>query len=191
MEISENWLREWVDPAVDSDTLMSQLTMAGLEVGGWRDAAPQLDNVVVAQVDEVQKHPDADKLNLCQVNDGSETFQVICGAANVRAGLRVAFARVGARLPDIKIRKARIRGVESFGMICSAAELQLAESSDGILELPADAPVGTALVEYLALADRIIDIDLTPNRGDCLSIAGVAREVAAINNAPARSHRDQ
>jgi len=181
MEISENWLREWADPPVGSEKLMSQLTMAGLEVGGSRRAAPALQNVVVAEVVAVEKHPDADKLSLCDVNDGNDAFKVVCGARNVRAGLKVAFARVGAKLPGVEIKKSKIRGVVSEGMICSAAELELAETSDGILELPADAPSGMPIVEYLELADTIIDIDLTPNRGDCLCIAGVAREVAAIN----------
>jgi phenylalanyl-tRNA synthetase beta chain len=149
MEISENWLREWVNPDIDSDTLASQLTMAGLEVGSLRSAAPALGNIVVAQVTSVEKHPDADKLNLCQVSDGEASYQVVCGASNVRGGLKVAFARVGAELPGIKIKKAKLRGVESEGMICSAAELQLAESSEGILELPEDAPPGLAIVDYL------------------------------------------
>jgi len=186
MEISENWLREWVDPAVDADTLGSQLTMAGLEVKALRGAAPALSNVVVGEVENAERHPDADKLNLCQVSDGEASFQVVCGASNVRTGLKVAFARVGAVLPGIKIKKAKLRGVVSEGMICSAAELQLAESSEGILELPDDAPPGMSIVEYLDLIDNIIDIDLTPNRGDCLSIAGVAREVAAIHKMPLR-----
>ena len=181
MEISENWLREWADPAIDSNTLISQLTMAGLEVEGLRSAAPKLVDVVVAEVVAIEKHPDADKLNVCQVTDGKESYAVVCGASNVRANLKVAFARIGAELPGIKIKKAKLRGVESQGMICSAAELQLTESSDGILELPEDAPVGVSIVEYLLLDDNIIEIDLTPNRGDCLSIAGVAREVSAIN----------
>ena len=181
MEISENWLREWADPAIDSDTLISQLTMAGLEVEGLRSAAPKLVDVVVAEVVAIEKHPDADKLNVCQVTDGTESYTVVCGASNVRANLKVAFARIGAELPGIKIKKAKLRGVESQGMICSAAELQLTESSDGILELPEDAPPGVSIVEYLLLDDNIIEIDLTPNRGDCLSIAGVAREVSAIN----------
>ena len=181
MDISENWLREWADPAIDSDTLISQLTMAGLEVEGSRSAAPKLVAVVVAEVVAVEKHPDADKLKVCQLTDGKDSYSVVCGASNVRAGLKVAFARIGAELPGIKIKKAKLRGIESQGMICSAAELQLAESSDGILELPDDAPSGLSIVEYLLLDDNIIDIDLTPNRGDCLSIAGVAREVSAIN----------
>ena len=181
MEISENWLREWVNPDIDSDTLVAQLTMAGLEVDGTRPAAPNVDNVVVAEVLAVEQHPDADKLRVCQVNDGSDTWNVVCGAGNVRRGLKVALARVGAELPGIKIKKARLRGVESQGMICSAAELQLEETSSGIMELPGDAPVGAPIVEYLGLEDNIIEIDLTPNRGDCLSISGVAREVAAVN----------
>ena len=184
MEISENWLREWVDPAIDSDTLVSQLTMAGLEVEGLRRAAPELVDVVVAEITAVDKHPDADKLNLCQVADDCGSYPVVCGASNVRTGLKVAFARIGGELPGIKIKKAKLRGIESHGMICSASELQLAESSEGILELPGDAPVGMSIVDYLSLDDNIIDIDLTPNRGDCLSIAGVAREVSAINKAP-------
>jgi len=190
MEISENWLREWVDPKIDTDTLVSQLTMAGLEVGGLRSAAPELHNVVVARVESCERHPDADKLNLCRVSDAEATYQVVCGARNVRVGLKVALARVGAELPGIKIKKAKLRGVESEGMICSAAELQLEESSDGILELPDDAPVGASIVDYLALVDNIIDIDLTPNRGDCLSIAGVAREVSAINRLQLQQNGD-
>ncbi|MEM7564354.1 MAG: phenylalanine--tRNA ligase subunit beta [Pseudomonadota bacterium] len=184
MEISENWLREWANPEIDSDTLVSQLTMAGLEVEGIQSAAPELPNVVVAEVVSVERHPDADKLNVCLVSDGSDQFNVVCGAPNVRAGLKVAFARIGARLPGIKIKKAKLRGVESQGMICSASEMQLSEDSSGILELPLDAPVGETIVDYLGLNDQIIEIDLTPNRGDCLSIAGVAREVSAINSVP-------
>ncbi|MFT5398839.1 MAG: phenylalanyl-tRNA synthetase beta chain [Gammaproteobacteria bacterium] len=181
MKFSENWLREWVSPPVDLDVLLSQLTMAGLEVEGTARAAAPMSNVVVAQIVSVEKHPNADKLNLCQLTDGTDNWSVICGAANVRAELKVALARIGAVLPGIKIKKAKLRGVESEGMICSASELQLTESSEGILELPVDAPIGMNLIEYLDLDDNIIEIDLTPNRGDCLSIAGVAREVSAIN----------
>ncbi len=182
MRISENWLREWVNPDLSTDELVAQLTMAGLEVDSVEAAAPKLDNIVVAEVIKREKHPQADKLSLCQVDDGSgELVQVICGAANVREGLKVPFARIGAELPGFKIKKAKLRGVESFGMICSEQELQMADSSNGILELPADAPIGQAISEYLALNDSLIEIDLTPNRGDCLSIAGVAREVAANN----------
>ncbi len=183
MKISEKWLREWANPPIDSDALVHQLTMAGLEVDSVESAQPAFDGVVVAEVLSCDKHPDADKLNLCRVDDGSgQPVQVICGAKNVRAGLKVAFARVGATLPGIEIKKAKLRGVESFGMICSESELQLSDDSDGIMELPADASVGVTLAEYLDLDDTLIEIDLTPNRGDCLSIQGVAREVVANND---------
>ncbi len=185
MKISENWLRELVNPAIDTDTLMAQLTMAGLEVEGVESAGSDIQGIVVGEILSLEQHPNADKLSLCQVSDGGETVPVICGAKNVRKGLKVAFARVGAKLPDIKIKKARLRGVESHGMLCSASELKLAEGSDGILELPNDAPVGANLSDYLQLDDQIIEIDLTPNRGDCLSLSGVAREVAAINGTAA------
>jgi len=181
MKLSENWLREWVNPDIDTGVLISQLTMAGLEVEAVEPAGADLDKVIIGEVIAVEQHPDADKLSLCQVSDGNSEVPVICGADNVREGLKVAFAQVGATLPGLKIKKARLRGIESHGMLCSATELKLAESSDGILELPEDAPVGIDIVEYLALKDNIIEIDLTPNRGDCLSLAGVAREVAAIN----------
>ncbi len=182
MKLSENWLREWANPQIDSDALASQLTMAGLEVEGVSAAAPLLENVVVGEILAIEKHADADKLNVCQVHDGKDSWTVVCGAANVVGAQKVVLARVGAQLPGIKIKKAKLRGVESQGMICSASELHLAESSEGILILPDDAPAGMALVDYLALDDRIIEIDLTPNRGDCLSIAGVAREISALNS---------
>ena len=183
MKISEKWLREWANPPIDSEALVHQLTMAGLEVDSVESARPSFDGVVVAEVISCEKHPDADKLNLCRVDDGSGApVQVICGARNVRAGLKVAFARVGAQLPGLRIKKAKLRGVESFGMICSESELQLSEDSDGIMELPADAPIGRDLGDYLDLDDNLIEIDLTPNRGDCLSIQGVARELVANND---------
>lgn len=177
MKISENWLREWANPELNTDQLVSQLTMAGLEVDSVESAAPEFNKVVVAEVISCEQHPDADRLNLCQVNDGSKhPVQVICGASNVKAGLKIAFAQVGAELPGFKIKKAKLRGVESFGMICSEKELQLSDNSEGIMELPADAPISMPLEQYLQLNDTLIEIDLTPNRGDCLSISGVARE---------------
>ena len=182
MKLSENWLREWVNPDIETDLLVEQLTMAGLEVEGVEPAGAEFEKVVVAEVLSVEPHPDADRLSVCQVDDGNNTLQVICGASNVRQGMKAVLARVGARLPGLKIKKAKMRGVESQGMLCSESELQLAESSDGIFELPADAPTGSNISEYLKLEDKIIEIDLTPNRGDCLSLAGVAREVAAINH---------
>ena len=130
MKLSENWLREWVNPAINTKLLAEQLTMAGLEVESIAPAGADLKQVVVAEVLSVEPHPDADRLKICQVNDGSDTVQVVCGAGNVRQGMKAVLARVGACLPDIKVSKAKMRGVESLGMLCSASELQLAESSE-------------------------------------------------------------
>ncbi len=185
MKFSEQWLREWVNPQLDTDALCEQLSMAGLEVDAVEPAAALFENIVVAQVDAVEAHPDADKLRVCRVSDGREDLQIVCGAPNVAAGMKVPLARIGAVLPGgMKIKKAKLRGVESTGMLCSAAELGLLEQAEGLLSLPEDAPLGQDVREYLQLDDRIIDIDLTPNRGDCLSIQGVAREVAALNGLP-------
>lgn len=189
MQFSVAWLREWVDPPIDAKTLADQLSMAGLEVDAITAAAPAFDGVVVGAVQAVAPHPNAEKLRLCTLDLGSgEPTSIICGAANVAAGQRVAVAQIGAGLPGgLKIKRAKLRGVESFGMICSAAELGLAEASDGILVLPDDAPIGTDLRDYLSLDDVAIEVDLTPDRGDCLSLAGLAREVAAINRLPWRA----
>jgi len=181
MKISEAWLREWVNPAIATDELVHLITMAGLEVDGCEPAASVFTGVVVGEVLSALPHPDADKLRVCQVSDGTATFQVVCGASNVREGLRIPFARIGARLAeDFVIKKAKLRGVESFGMLCSAEELGMAETAEGLLELPADAPVGVDIRDYLKLDDQLIEVDLTPNRGDCLSIAGLAREVGVL-----------
>ncbi|MEM7100648.1 MAG: phenylalanine--tRNA ligase subunit beta [Pseudomonadota bacterium] len=183
MKFSEAWLREWVDPGLPRDELLSQLTMAGLEVDGVEPVAGEFTGVVVGQIVSSALHPDADKLKVCQVSDGSETVQVVCGAPNAREGLLTAFARVGALLPEnFKIKKAKLRGVESFGMLCSAQELGLGEDHDGIMELPTELNVGADLVAALQLDDVTIDVDLTPNRGDCLSLKGLAREVGVLNN---------
>ena len=185
MKISEHWLREWVNPSVTTDELVRCLTMAGLEVDSTEPAATAFTGVVVGEVLSTVKHPEADKLSVCEVSDGSATFQVICGAPNVRPGLKVPFAKIGAKLaPDFQIKKAKLRGMESHGMLCSAEELGLAESADGLLELPSDAPAGTDIRDFLKLDDTLIEIDLTPNRGDCLSIAGIAREVAVLTASP-------
>ena len=186
MRFSESWLREWVNPDVDTRTLADQLTMAGLEVDSVGPAAPDFEGVVVGQVRNLEPHPNAEKLRLCQVDAGTgEPLQIICGAANVARHMKVPVARVGARLPgDFKIKRAKLRGVESLGMICSAAELGLEESSEGIMPLPADAPIGEDFRSYLNLDDRCIELDLTPDRADCLSLAGVAREVGVINRSP-------
>lgn len=183
MKISETWLREWVNPDVDTATLAEQITMAGLEVDAIEPVAGKFSGVVVAEIAMVEQHPDADKLRVCQVNTGSgESAQVVCGAPNARPGIRVPFATVGAVLPgDFKIKKAKLRGVESKGMLCAQTELNAGDDDSGLWELPADAPLGTPLQDYLKLSDSIIDIDLTPNRGDCLSMRGVAREVGVIN----------
>lgn len=182
MKFSENWLRTWVNPALSSDELAHVLTMAGLEVEGLEAVAPAFNNVVVAEVLEVVKHPNADRLNVCQVNVGEASpLTIVCGATNVAVGVKVPCARIGAVLPgDFKIKQAKVRNVESFGMLCSAVELGLAETSDGLWLLPADAPVGQTLREYLDLDDKLFTLKLTPNRSDCSGMAGVAREVAAL-----------
>lgn len=186
MKFSEQWLREWVNPAVDRETLSAQLTMAGLEVDAILPVAGDFSGVVVGEVLRVRAHPDADKLRVCEVNAGNnETLSIVCGAANVRVGLRVPTATIGAVLPgDFRIRKSKLRGVESYGMLCSAKELGLAESSEGLLELAGDAPVGVDLRDYLQLDDVSFELGLTPNRGDCLSLAGIAREVGVSNRCP-------
>ncbi|HNE01002.1 MAG TPA: phenylalanine--tRNA ligase subunit beta, partial [Plasticicumulans sp.] len=183
MKISEQWLREWTNPAVSTDELVAQLTMAGLEVDAVTPVAGVFSGVVVGHVLDVQPHPDADKLRVCRVDAGSgEPLQIVCGAPNVHTGMRAPVATIGAVLPgDFKIRKSKLRGVESFGMLCSARELGLSEDHGGLMPLPAEAVPGTDLRACLGLDDRVIEVDLTPNRGDCLSVAGVAREVAVLN----------
>ncbi|EMS6550244.1 phenylalanine--tRNA ligase subunit beta [Acinetobacter baumannii] len=183
MKISENWLRTWVNPAIDSDTLSDQLTMLGLEVDELAPVAKPFTGVVVGEVLTVEQHPDADRLRVTTVNIGSgEPLQIVCGAPNVRAGMKAPVATIGAILPgDFKIKKGKLRGVESQGMLCGASEIDLEDKIDGLLELPDDAPVGVNIREYLKLDDNVIDISITPNRGDCFSIRGIAREVAVIN----------
>lgn len=182
MKFSENWLRSWVNPDLSSDELSHVLTMAGLEVEELAPVAPAFNSVVVAQVLSVEKHPDADRLNVCQVDVGeAEPLVIVCGAANVAPGLKVPCARIGAVLPgDFKIKQAKVRGIASFGMLCSAVELGLATESDGLWVFPADAPVGQSVREYLDLDDKLFTLKLTPNRSDCSGIKGVAREVAAL-----------
>lgn len=184
MKFSEHWLREWVSPQLDTQAMADQITMAGLEVDAIEAVAAAFSGVVVAEVLSKEKHPDADKLNVCTVDDGSgEPVQVVCGAANVEVGQKVPFAQVGGVLPgDFKIKKAKLRGAESRGMICSASELGLEEeASPGILVMPRSAPVGVDFREFMHLNDMVIEVDLTPNRGDCLSINGMAREVGVLN----------
>jgi phenylalanyl-tRNA synthetase beta chain len=185
MKIAESWLREWVSPELSSAELAHQLTMLGLEVDSLDIEGQGIEDVVVAEVVECAKHPDADKLSVCKVSNGGDALiDIVCGAPNVRVGLKTPFAKPGTELPNgLKLRKAKIRGIESHGMLCSAVELGLGDESDGIMELPADAKVGQSLVALLDLPDAIIDVDLTPNRGDCFSVLGIARDVAALTGA--------
>lgn len=185
MKFSESWLRTLVDPKLTSEELSHLLTMAGLEVEELDPVAPAFDSVVVAHVLEVVKHPDADRLNVCQVDTGSGTpTTIVCGAPNVAVGLKVPCALPGAQLPgDFTIKIAKVRGIESSGMLCSAKELGIAEEASGLLILPADAPVGQSIRQYLELDDNVFEIKLTPNRADCLSLQGIAREVGAITGA--------
>lgn len=193
MKISENWLRTWVNPAIDSDTLSDQLTMLGLEVDELAPVAKPFTGVVVGEVLTVEQHPDADRLRVTTVNIGSgEPLQIVCGAPNVRVGMKAPVATIGAVLPgDFKIKKGKLRGVESQGMLCGASEIDLEDKIDGLLELPADAPVGVNIREYLKLDDNVIDISITPNRGDCFSIRGIAREIAVINQLQMNEHEIQ
>ncbi|RZG47543.1 phenylalanine--tRNA ligase subunit beta [Acinetobacter wuhouensis] len=186
MKISENWLRTWVNPAIDSEALSDQLTMLGLEIDDLTPAAKPFTGVVIGEVLTVEQHPDADRLRVTTVNIGSgEPLQIVCGAPNVRAGMKAPVATIGAVLPgDFKIKKGKLRGVESQGMLCGASEIDLEDKIDGLLELPDDAPVGVNIREYLNLDDHVIDISITPNRGDCFSIRGIAREVGVINQLP-------
>ncbi|MCP4002282.1 MAG: phenylalanine--tRNA ligase subunit beta [Gammaproteobacteria bacterium] len=186
MKLSEQWLREWVDPDVDTLELAEQLTMAGLEVDSIEPCAPVLDGVVVGHLLDKQPHPDADRLSICHVDVGlKESLQIVCGATNVRIGGAYPVATIGTRLPGgLKIKKSKIRGAESFGMMCSTVELGLGESADGLLELDNSAEPGALLSDTLSLDDQVIDLDLTPNRADCFSVLGAARDVAAVNELP-------
>jgi len=181
MQFNVEWLKKWVAIDLEPEALAERLTAAGLEVDDIRGVAGEFSDVVVAEIEDCQPHPNADKLSLCTVNDGTEDrLQIVCGAPNARPGIRVPLARVGAKIgPDFKIKRAKLRGMESFGMLCSAKELGLSDDHSGLMELPGDAPLGSGLQDYLSLNDTVIEVDLTPNRADCLSIKGLARDVAA------------
>jgi phenylalanyl-tRNA synthetase beta chain len=183
MKFSENWLRTFVDPPLSTQALADLLTFGGVEIEGVEPVAPPFAQVVVGEVLSVEKHPDADRLNVCQVNTGGEPLTIVCGAPNVRAGMRVPTALPGAQLPGLTIKVAKVRGVVSNGMLCSARELGLSEAADGLLALSADAAIGASVREVLNLDDRLFDSKPTPNRGDCLSLRGLAREVAALSRA--------
>ncbi len=184
MKISESWLRSWVNPALDSEALAHQLTMAGLEIDSNDPIAPPFHGVVVGEVLTVVQHPDADRLRVTTVNIGKgEPLQIVCVASNVAVGLKVPVAMIGAVLPkDFKIKPSKLRGVDSQGMLCGATEIGLDDGVDGLMVLPLDAPIGTDIREYLRLDDRILELGITPNRGDCLSVKGLARELAVMNS---------
>ncbi len=184
MKISEAWLREWVNTSASRDEICTALTMAGLEIEDAAPVAPPFSGVVVGEVLRIEKHPEADRLNLCEVSTGdSKVLHIVCGAENVRVGIKIPVAMIGAELPnDLKIKPATIRGSASEGMLCSARELGLSEDASGLLILSQDAPVGKDLRDYLLLNDYTIDVSITPNRGDALSVRGLAREVGAITN---------
>lgn len=185
MLFSESWLRTYVNPAISSEELQDALTMHGLEVDEARKAAPDFTGVVIAEVVECRDHENSDHLHVCQVNAGTgELIQIVCGAPNVRAGVRVPCAMVGAELPGgFKIKKAKLRGVPSNGMLCSARELGVSEDHDGLWLLPEDAPIGEDIRKYAHLDDVVVDLNVTPNRGDALSLTGIAREVHAVTGA--------
>ena len=191
MQFSESWLRQYVNPALDSDALGHAMTMAGLEVEEQHSVAPGFTKIVIAQILSAEQHPDADRLRVCKVDAGTgQELQIVCGAPNARAGIKIPCAMVGAELPPAEaggkpfmIKVGKLRGVESQGMLCSGRELGLGDDHEGILELPADAPVGQDIREYLDLDDQIFVIKLTPNKADCLSLIGMAREVSAITGA--------
>jgi phenylalanyl-tRNA synthetase beta chain len=185
MKFSENWLREWVEPGVGREELCRRLDMIGLEVESVDELGGGLDHVVVAQIISAERHPEADRLQICQVDTGDGTVQIVCGAPNARAGLKAPLARIGAALPNgMAIKAAKLRGVESQGMLCSAKELGLDQDASGLMELPPDAPVGVPLAQFLGLPDASIELGLTPNRADCLGMRGIAYDVAASFSRP-------
>lgn len=192
MKLSENWLRQWVNPSLTAEQIGEQLTMAGLELDDLTKVAKDFSGVVIGEVLTCEQHPDADKLKVTTVNVGQdETLQIVCGAPNVAVGLKVPVALVGAKLPPVAgddkpfaIKKGKLRGVESNGMLCGGSEIDVDDGVDGLLILPNDAPIGMDIREYLGLDNQVLDISITPNRGDCFSVRGLAREVAVLNNLP-------
>ena len=191
MQFSESWLRQYVNPSLDSDALGHAMTMVGLEVEEQHSVAPAFTKIVIAQILSAEQHPDADRLRVCKVDAGTgQELQIVCGAPNARAGIKIPCAMVGAELPPAEaggkpfmIKVGKLRGVESQGMLCSGRELGLGDDHEGILELPSDAPIGEDIRKYLDLDDQVFVIKLTPNKADCLSLMGMAREVSAITGA--------
>lgn len=187
MKINEHWLREWVDPALDRVAIAEKLTLGGLEVDAIEAVAGVLEGVVVGEVLAAEPHVDAERLSVCRVRDGAGEHTVVCGAPNVRPGLRAPYARPGARLPDGReITASSIRGIDSAGMLCSAAELGLGDAADGLLELDPTAAIGQSIADALVLDDAVFDIGLTPNRGDCFCVLGIARDLAVLSGSPLR-----
>ena len=188
MKASISWLKSLCPTDLSIDDIVRRLTMAGLEVDGVEPAAKPWTHVLVGEVLSVTQHPDADKLNVCEVTDGESTYQVVCGATNVRAGLKVPFARVGAVIgDDFRIQQAKLRGVDSYGMLCGADELGLSDERDGLMELPDHVVTGSDVADFLSLPDDVVEVDLTPNRGDCLSITGLARELGVLSQTTVRT----
>src|SRR5512143_4170794 len=179
MKLSENWLRERVAIDADQAARVERLNMIGHEVESVERVGEGLAGVVVAAIVECAKHPEADRLQVCRVDAGGECLQIVCGAPNARPGLKAPLAKIGAKVGEFTIKAAKLRGVESAGMLCSAKELGIDADASGLLELPDDAPVGKSLAEYLGLPDAVIDLGLTPNRADCLSVVGIANDVGA------------
>ncbi len=187
MIVSLKWLRSYVDIPLSVQELVNRLTMVGLEVDEVRELHPQLDNVITVRLDRVEPHPRADRLSLCKLSGGSKTYQVVCGAPNLKEGSVLPLALPGAELASgLKLEETRIRGEISQGMLCSAKELGIGDDAAGLMQLSPDLPLGVGLREALGLSDVILDVSITPNRGDCLSIIGIAREISAICGSPLR-----
>ena len=185
MKLSIKWLQEFFKEPLEVDQLAEDLTMLGIEVESIDKIDPPLRDILVARIDRIERHPQADKLSVCQVFDGKDTLNIVCGASNIKEGHIVPLARIGSQLPgDFKIKKAKIRGVHSEGMMCSENEMQLGTDKSGILILPEDMPVGKPLMDVLDLEDTLLEISVTPNRGDCLSVKGIAREICALKKIP-------
>jgi phenylalanyl-tRNA synthetase beta chain len=183
MNVPEHWLRSFCDPSMKTDKLAQLLTMSGLEVEACAPVAPPFSGVVVGEILKVERHPNADKLTVCTVAAGKQALQVVCGAPNARPGMKAPLATVGTKLGDLEIKAAQLRGVESRGMLCSAKELGLSDDHSGLLELPQAAKPGQDLRKALDLDEQVLTFKLTPNRADCLSVLGIAREVAALSGA--------
>jgi phenylalanyl-tRNA synthetase beta chain len=194
MQFPESWLREFCNPPLSTEQLAETLTMAGLEVEELQPVAPPFSSVVVGEIKSAEQHPNADRLRVCQVDVGQPTLlNIVCGAPNARVGIRIPCAMVGAELPPgedgkaFQIKLGKLRGVESQGMLCSAKELKIADDHGGLLELPADAPLGKSIRTYLKLDDTLFTLKLTPNLAHCLSVYGIAREVSALTGAPLKA----